>query len=695
MTTTALGALVLAAPTSAGAETPELVDSTHSLAGSYLAGRFARGLNETATAANFYNTALVFDPGSDMLLEQALLMEASHGSWDETMRLAGDLAAIEPGHRMARMLLGLGAFKAQKFDEAAEHFKAASSGPIGELTSALAMAWIKLAEGKADAALGALVVPKQAEWAQFYLRYHRALIADLAGRRGEAKASFERVFKQDARTLRTALAFARSLAHAGDPRAAKTVLRQHLDKTQSDGHPLARALASDIDRGQKLDLLVPNPADGMAEVFYGLGESLIGEGAVGIGIVYLQMALLVSPEHPFALAALANAYEANKQYAEAIEVYERIPTGSPLAPAIEIRKAFNLNSLERPDEARAILMQLIDGPSPAEVPATPAVSAVPTPAPPDVAVPDLGGKILKLGSTGDRVLDLQAALAKQGYNIGGAPDGAFGDATRKAVLAFQRDRSLKVDGLVGQETFAAALTAAGVATAPSPAVAAAAPAKPAALDSSEILQALDALGSIQRSRKLYVEEIQTYDRAIAMIDKPDRRHWAYFYARGTSHERNKDWPKAEADLKKALALYPDQPLVLNYLGYSWIDQGLNLDEGMQLIERAVSLKPDDGYIVDSLGWAHFKRGNYKEAVRYLERAVELRPDDPVLNDHLGDALWRVGREREARFQWDQSLSLKPEPEDETKIRKKLSEGLGVLEKETRADAATPKSATPQ
>ncbi len=114
---------------------------------------------------------------------------------------------------------------------------------------------------------------------------------------------------------------------------------------------------------------------------------------------------------------------------------------------------------------------------------------------------------------------------------------------------------------------------------------------------------------------------------------------------------------------------------MNYLGYGWIDQNVNLKEGMSLIEKAVALKPDDGYIVDSLGWAHFKLGNYAEAVRFLERAVELKPQDPVLNDHLGDALWRVGREREAKFQWDQSLTLDPEPDEVEKIKKKLVEGL--------------------
>jgi len=176
------------------------------------------------------------------------------------------------------------------------------------------------------------------------------------------------------------------------------------------------------------------------------------------------------------------------------------------------------------------------------------------------------------------------------------------------------------------------------------------------------LKPLDALGNILRARKRYAEAADTYTQALKLVPIPDKRHWSIFYSRGTCYERLKNWPGAEADLQKALQLFPDQPLALNYLGYSWVDQNRNLKQGMALIEKAVALKPDDGYIVDSLGWAHFKLGNYAEAGRFLERAVELKPQDPVLNDHLGDALWRVGREREAKFQWDQSLTLDPEPE---------------------------------
>ena len=127
------------------------------------------------------------------------------------------------------------------------------------------------------------------------------------------------------------------------------------------------------------------------------------------------------------------------------------------------------------------------------------------------------------------------------------------------------------------------------------------------------------------------------------MQQPEKSNWVIFYFRGICYERSKQWPKAEADLKKALELFPEQPHVLNYLGYSWIDQGVNLDEGMDMIKRAVQQRPDDGYIVDSLGWAYFRIGNYDEAAKQLERAIELKPEDPTINDHLGDAYWRVGR----------------------------------------------------
>jgi Flp pilus assembly protein TadD len=165
-----------------------------------------------------------------------------------------------------------------------------------------------------------------------------------------------------------------------------------------------------------------------------------------------------------------------------------------------------------------------------------------------------------------------------------------------------------------------------------------------------------------------------------LLDKPDRSNWTLFYFRAICFERTKQWPKAEADFKKALELFPDQPLVLNYLGYSWVDQGVNLDEAFKMLRRAVDLRPTDGYVVDSLGWANFKLGHYEEATRELEKAIELKPADPVVNDHLGDAYWRMGRKLDAHFQWNHARDMGPEPEDLPAILKKIDSGLPDEEK---------------
>jgi tetratricopeptide (TPR) repeat protein len=201
-------------------------------------------------------------------------------------------------------------------------------------------------------------------------------------------------------------------------------------------------------------------------------------------------------------------------------------------------------------------------------------------------------------------------------------------------------------------------------------------------------EAIIELGNIQRARKDFAGCADTYSKAIDTVPNPEKSNWVVFYFRGICYERSHQWPAAEADMKKALDLFPEQPLVLNYLGYSWVDQGVHLDQGMDMIRRAVEQRPDDGYIVDSLGWAYFRTGNYDEAVKNLERAVELKPEDPTINDHLGDAYWRVGRMLEAHFQWSHAKDLKPEPDDLPKIEAKLQNGL-PSDTSSSADASKP------
>ena len=200
--------------------------------------------------------------------------------------------------------------------------------------------------------------------------------------------------------------------------------------------------------------------------------------------------------------------------------------------------------------------------------------------------------------------------------------------------------------------------------------------------------ALSSLGDILRFRKRYAEAADYYTRAIASADNNPKETWRLHYSRGMTFERLKKWEKAEPDFLKALELSEDQPLVLNYLGYTWIDMGLHLDEGLEMIRKAVDQRPNDGDIVDSLGWAYFKLGRYAEAVEELERAVELQTADPVINDHLGDAYWQVGRQTEARFQWSHALEMEPEKEEIPKIEAKLKDGLPNTEPVTETGSAT-------
>ena len=190
------------------------------------------------------------------------------------------------------------------------------------------------------------------------------------------------------------------------------------------------------------------------------------------------------------------------------------------------------------------------------------------------------------------------------------------------------------------------------------------------------------LGDMLRREERFAEATLAYDRAIALIGTEEEAQWVVYFSRGITLEREDRWAEAEADFRKALELYPDQPQVLNYLGYSLVEMKTNLDEALAMIERAVAAEPESGYIVDSLGWVLYRLGRYDEALVHMERAVELLPVDPVVNDHLGDVYWAVGRKREAEFQWHRALSFigmgdstDAEPD---RIRRKLEIGLDAV-----------------
>lgn len=190
------------------------------------------------------------------------------------------------------------------------------------------------------------------------------------------------------------------------------------------------------------------------------------------------------------------------------------------------------------------------------------------------------------------------------------------------------------------------------------------------------MDTLVAIGDLHRGAERFEQAVVAYDRAMERAGTaPSPRLWAIHYARGIALERSKRWERAEADLLKALELSPEQPYVLNYLGYSWVDRGENLDRAKAMILRAVELRPNDGYIVDSLGWVLYRLGDLDGAVANLEKAVELKPLDATINDHLGDVYWRVGRRAEARFQWERALMHAEDDKLKGEIRVKLASGL--------------------
>jgi tetratricopeptide (TPR) repeat protein len=179
------------------------------------------------------------------------------------------------------------------------------------------------------------------------------------------------------------------------------------------------------------------------------------------------------------------------------------------------------------------------------------------------------------------------------------------------------------------------------------------------------------LGDLLRIRHRFPEAVVAYDRAIGRIHQSEPGNWILYYSRGIAYERTGQWTRAEADFNHALELSPDQPSVLNYLGYAYADMGRNLERARDMIQRAAARRPNDGAITDSLGWVMYRQGNFDEATKLLERAVGLEPEDPTITDHLGDVYWAAGRRIEAQYQWRRALTLNPTPEDAAKLEAKI------------------------
>lgn len=522
-----------------------------SVSGSYLAARHAGVNRDAAAAALYYRAALRGDPRNPELLSRAFTAVLQSGDIDEAVRLAERLLQVDRNDRLARFVLGVRAIKQKQYAAARTQLSQSMRAPVTDLAATLLMAWTNVGSTESKTAIETIDKLGGPDSYALLKDLHAGLILDLSGHRRDALKRLERAYKADPTVLRVAQAYASLLARLGSRDEALEIYRA-FDKALPR-HPLVTEVLANADGSRRLAQIVDTPQAGAAETLYTIGSAL-GRRGEDVGLIYLQLALYLMPSHALAITSLADVYEGMRKYELAVKTFQRVPASSPLFRTAQVQRAFNLDQLERTEEATTELRKLI----------------------------------------------------------------AENPSDREATMT---------------------------------------------------------LGNILRGKKKFSECAEIYSRAVDLIGKAERSDWVTYYFRGICYERSKQWPSAEADMKRALELFPDQPLVLNYLGYSWVDQGVNLDEGMRMIRRAVEQRPDDGYIVDSLGWAYYRLGNYENAVRHLEHAVELRPEDPTINDHLGDAYWRVGRRLEARFQWSHARDLNPEPEELEKIKEKLKSGL--------------------
>ena len=540
---------------------------TASVAGNYLAAMSAGAQRDTAAAATYFREVLRSDPRNPELLERTFVAALANGDISTSFGLADRLIARDKTNGLAHLVLGVKAIKAKQWSSARAELGKSGNNRQRDITATLLTAWTYVGGGDFKKALEGVDRLRQPQFNGFR-DFHAALIADLAKNSAEAAKRMPVAYQADKQMLRIVDAYARWLSRNGQMDEARKVY-EDFDQL-IPRHPLVTAALADLAAGKQLPSNVKTAAQGAAEVLYGLGAAGNSQGDELAAMIYLRLSLYLEPENALGIVTLAGLYENIKQGEIAIDIYETMPSKSPLRANADIQIGSVLEGLGKSEEAL------------------------------------------------------------------------------KHLSAIVKNHPNDVD-------------------------------------------ALNALGNLQRSRKEFVDAAATYSKVIDNSPKQDRGLWPVYYFRAISYERQKKWPEAEADFKKALDLFPNQPLVLNYLGYSWVDRGMNLDEAFKMLKKAVELRPTDGYIVDSLGWAHYRLGDYQQAMREIERAVELKPSDATINDHLGDIYWKIGRKLEATFQWNHARDLNPEPEDLPKILEKIKSGLPEDEKAPSAEVEQTKS----
>jgi tetratricopeptide (TPR) repeat protein len=537
LTVCLLSACAAADPT-ASVDQPPL---SYGSSGNYLAGRFALSHGDFDTAADDLLHALAASPDDSDLLLQAFIACVNAGK-PEAVRLAQRL----PGNQIAQMVLANAAAKSGDWDQAMARFRALPKAGVVQFLQPLLLAWAEQGAGDTEQALATLRPYMDNPRLRSIMALHAGMIADLAGRAGEADSHYH-ISESELgdQSPRSALILASWHARTGHLAEAEGILSRMAAAVPEAEIALPGLIASVNKRP------VNRALDGMAEAYATFAAALRVQQTGELAMVLSRLALDVRPDSVTArlLAADIQANAKNLDTALAL-LRQAAQSSDPMVPLIRLRHAAVLEQARQTDEAiREVERVGRDYP--------------------DSSIPDLE------------------------------------------------------------------------------------------------------LGDLQRDKRSFTEAITAYDRVIGRIRQPSPGDWGVYYSRGIAYERTGQWTRAEADFNRALELSPDQPAVLNYLGYAWADMGRNLDRAREMIQRAAARRPNDGAITDSLGWVLFRQGNVPEATKLLERAVGLEPEDPTITEHLGDAYWASDRKIEAQYQWRRALTLNPAPEDAAKLEAKI------------------------
>jgi tetratricopeptide (TPR) repeat protein len=527
-------------------------------AGPYLAARTADTSGDYRAVVEYGTRALAHDPENLGLMEGLIMAEMGLGQIDAAVPVARRLAGLEAENQVAGLVLMADAMKREDWDAVDSLLDGGAS--VGVFLDQMIRAWSAIGNGQVNRAIGLFDDLAADEGAGDAALFQKALALALVGDyEGAAQilGGDETVLQLNRAGV---VAYVQVLSQLERNPDAVALLDEAFPDTADEELLTLRA---ELAAGKPIPFsTISGAREGLSQLFYEVGQSILGETDPGLVLIYARIAQHLQPDHAGAALVAAQVFEEMDNDALAAEAYGQVPEADRGYPQAQLGRA---NALRR------------------------------------------------MGKVDETLATLEALAAKR-------PDLALVHA---------------------------------------------------------------ALGDTLRFEQRFAEATPHYDAAIALYeeDRPDQ--WSVYFARAITLEREGLWEKAEADFRHALALFPDQPSVLNYLGYSYVEQRRNLDEALDMIQRAVAARPYDGYIRDSLGWVYYRLGRYEEAVDEMERAVELLPLDPVLNDHLGDTFWAVGRTREAEFQWRRALSFVTddtnlEELNPDRIRRKLEAGLDVV-----------------